>query len=133
MERTRKFNSIIGKHFCITKESMATRKSKAKLRKDVKHRAYVKHTIRIQNTKWTSRNLLKEERKERGMGKEGREKKKQKRKLAENLKRKITSGHCRAQYRQNVFSLVNNLIYTNKNCNWKLFHTYQIIKHITVW
>ena len=49
-----------------------------------------------------------------GWGKEGREKKKQKRKLAENLKRKITSGHCRAQYRQNIFSLINNLIYTSK-------------------
>lgn len=39
MERTGKFNSIIGKHFCITKESMTTRKSKAKLRKDAKCRA----------------------------------------------------------------------------------------------
>ena len=41
MERTGKFNSIIGKHFCITKECMATRKRKAKLRKDVKHRANI--------------------------------------------------------------------------------------------
>lgn len=50
-----------------------------------------------------------------------REKKNKKRKLAENLKRKITSGHCRAQYRQNVFSLVNNLIYTNKTVTESYF------------
>ena len=41
MEWTGKFNSIIGKHFCITKECMATRKSTAQLRKDVKHRANI--------------------------------------------------------------------------------------------
>lgn len=41
MERTGKFNSIIGKPFCITKESMTARKSKAKLRKDVKCRANI--------------------------------------------------------------------------------------------
>lgn len=131
MERTGKFNSIIGKHFCITKESMATRKSKAKLRKDVKHRANIWYIFRIQNELleiyWRKKG------RREGWGRKEERKKKQKRKLAENLKRKITSGHCRAQYRQNVFSLVNNLIYTNKNCNWKLFHTYQIIKHITVW
>lgn len=51
------------------------------------------------------------------MGKEGREKKKTKRENWLKILKGKSQVDIVAQYRQNVFSLVNNLIYTNKNCN----------------